>query len=286
VLYFAAENGEYLGAIAAADVLKDDSADAVAAMKKIHLDVIMLTGDNKTTAEAIAKKAGIDHVICDVLPGDKAGVIEKLQSEGHNVLMVGDGINDAPALVTADVGMAIGAGTDIAIDSANVVLMNDSLSGVCQAVELSKATIRNIKQNLFWAFFYNCLGIPVAAGVLYPAFHIQLSPMLGAAAMSFSSVFVVTNALRLRLFKPKYFASKSDETIVKLTEEKKMETIINVEGMMCPHCKARVEKVCKDVAGTVDAVADLEKKQVSVMGNADVEALKKAIIDAGYEVIG
>ncbi len=285
VLYFAAENGEYLGAIAAADVLKDDSADAVAALKNMHLDVIMLTGDNKITADAIAKKAGIEHVICDVLPGDKAGAIEDLRKKGRNVLMVGDGINDAPALVTADVGMAIGAGTDIAIESAGVVLMNDSLTGICQAVELSKATIRNIRQNLFWAFFYNCLGIPVAAGVLYPAFHIQLSPMIGAAAMSFSSVFVVTNALRLRFFKPKNAAEKNNEPQTVVMEEKEMETIIKVDGMMCTHCKARVEKVCKDVPGTVDAVVDLQEKTVTVTGNADVDALKKAIIDAGYEVI-
>ncbi len=285
-LYFANEKGEYLGAIAAADVLKKDSAKAVAALRSLHLDVIMLTGDNKATATAVADAAGIDHVICDVLPGDKAGVIEQLRSKGHNVLMVGDGINDAPALVTADVGMAIGAGTDIAIESADIVLMNDSLIGVCQAIELSKATIRNIRQNLFWAFFYNCLGIPVAAGVLYPAFHIQLSPMIGAAAMSFSSVFVVTNALRLRFFNSKVSADKADKTMLTVTEEKKMETIIKVEGMMCTHCKARVEKVCKDVPGTVDAVVDLNEKQVTVTGSSDMEALKKAITDAGYEVLG
>lgn len=284
-LYFATEAGEYLGAIAAADVLKEDSAKAVAAMRSMHLDVIMLTGDNEATAGSIAATAGIDHVVCDVLPGDKAGVIEQLRQSGHNILMVGDGINDAPALVTADVGMAIGAGTDIAIDSANVVLMNGSLMGVCQAIELSKATIRNIKQNLFWAFFYNCLGIPVAAGVLYPAFQIQLSPMLGAAAMSFSSVFVVTNALRLRLFKPKFYEEQSKEPIITVTEEKEMETVIKVEGMMCTHCKARVEQVCKGVPGATDAVVDLEAKQVTVTGSADVNALKKAITDAGYEVI-
>lgn len=283
-LYFAAEDQSYLGAIAAADVLKEDSVAVVSAMQKLHLDVVMLTGDNQRTAETIAAKAGIHNVIADVLPGDKAGAIEKLRAEGRNVLMVGDGINDAPALATADVGMAIGAGTDIAMETANVVLMNDSLMGVCQAIELSRATIRNIRQNLFWAFFYNCLGIPIAAGALYPAFGIQLSPMLGAAAMSMSSVFVVTNALRLRLFKRKTERTQPCE-ICPIKEEKSMETIVKVEGMMCTHCKARVEAVCKAVPGAVDAVVDLEAKQVTVTGQAPVEALKKAIIDAGYEVV-
>ena len=286
-LYFAAENGTYLGTIAAADVLKPDSAAAVEAMKKLHLDVILLTGDNKEVAHAIAAKAGIDHVICDVLPGDKAGVVKQLRSDGKHVLMVGDGINDAPALVTSDVGMAIGAGTDIAIESADVVLMSGSLAGVADAVRLSKATIRNIKQNLFWAFFYNCLGIPVAAGVLSPI-GITLSPMIGAAAMSCSSVFVVTNALRLRYFKtekteiPSACVCAEEE---QYEEEIMMETVINVEGMMCPHCKAMVEKVCKAVPGTVDAVVDLHAKNVTVTGDADVAALKKAIVDAGYEVV-
>ena len=247
----------------------------------------MLTGDNEAAATAIAKKAGIDRVISDVLPGDKAGAIRELQAQGHNVLMVGDGINDAPALVTADVGMAISTGTDIAMESANVVLMKRSLMGVFDAIALSKATIRNIRQNLFWAFFYNSLGIPIAAGVLYPAFGIQLSPMLGAAAMSLSSVFVVTNALRLRAFKPKSKASveASPECPI-IKEEPKMETVIKVEGMMCPHCKARVESACKSVEGAVDAVVDLQKKQVTVTGSAGIEQLKKAIVDAGYEVIG
>jgi len=292
-LFFATQEKKYLGAIAAADVLMPDSAAAVAAMQKLHLDVVMLTGDNEKTARAIAEKAGITHVISDVLPAEKAGAIEKLQKEGRNVLMVGDGINDAPALVTADVGMAIGSGTDIAIESADVVLMNRSLKGVSDAIALSKATIRNIRENLFWAFFYNSLGIPIAAGVLYPAFGIQLSPMLGAAAMSLSSVFVVTNALRLRFFKTKDFSAvlpvaeetESENEII-FEEDIQMETIINVEGMMCPHCKARVESVCKAVAGTVDAVVDLQAKNVTVTGSADVAALKKAITDAGYEVIG
>jgi len=274
-LYFGDETGRFLGAIAAADVLKPDSAEAVAAMQKQKLRVVMLTGDNANTARAIAQKAGIDEVISDVLPTDKASVIQKLQAEGCKVVMVGDGINDAPALVTADVGIAIGAGTDIAMESADVVLMSGSLMGVANAVRLSKATIRNIRQNLFWAFFFNCLGIPVAAAGL-------LSPMIGAAAMSMSSVFVVTNALRLRRFKAEQQAQPANH----IKEEIKMETVIKVEGMMCPHCKAMVEKVCKEAPGTVDAVVDLQAKTVTVTGDASVDALKKAITDAGYEVIG
>lgn len=281
-LFFAKEDGTYLGCVIAADVVREDACDAVAELKKMHLSVVMLTGDNANTAHAIAEKAEIDRVISDVLPADKAGAILQLQKQGRNVLMVGDGINDAPALVTADVGMAVGTGTDIAMESADVVLMSSSLSGICNAVALSRATIRNIKQNLFWAFFYNVLGIPIAAGALYPAFKILLSPMIGAAAMSFSSVFVVTNALRLRLFKPRTNSKYQD---VK-KEEKNMEQVIHVEGMMCSHCKARVEAVCKEVPGTVDAVVDLQQKQVTVTGSASVEALKEAIIKAGYEVVG
>ena len=285
-LHFASGDGVYLGTVAAADRLKQDSADAVAAMKGLGLKVVMLTGDNQVTASAIGKEAGIENVISDVLPGDKAGQVEMLRKQGHKVLMVGDGINDAPALVTADVGMALGAGTDIAMESADIVLMNASLSDVCRAIELSRATLRNIKQNLFWAFFYNSLGIPIAAGLLYPAFGILLSPMLGAAAMSMSSIFVVTNALRLRFFKPKTQKQQGQESIHIIEEEKIMETVIKVEGMMCPHCKARVESVCKAVAGTKDAVVNLQEKQVTVIGEADVAALKKAITDAGYEVVG
>lgn len=278
-LYFGDENGRFLGAIAAADVLKADSAEAVAAMKKQKLHVVMLTGDNEKTARAIARKASIEAVISDVLPTDKASVVKKLQSEGRKVVMVGDGINDAPALVTADVGIAIGAGTDIAMESADVVLMSGSLMGVSNAVRLSKATIRNIRQNLFWAFFYNCLGIPIAASGM-------LSPMIGAAAMSMSSVFVVTNALRLRRFKAEKHSIPQAMPVNHIEEENKMETVIKVEGMMCPHCKAMVEKVCKATPGTVDAVVDLQAKTVTVTGDASVDALKQAITDAGYEVVG
>lgn len=280
-LYFA-DAERFLGAVAAADTLKRDSFDAVRRMQQMNLDVVMLTGDNAQTAQAIAKQVGITHLIPDVLPGDKANVIRDLQNQGKRVLMVGDGINDAPALVTADVGMAIGAGTDVAIESANIVLMNNSLESVCDAIALSKATIRNIRGNLFWAFFYNVLGIPVAAGVLYPI-GILLNPMIGAAAMSLSSVFVVTNALRLRFFNSK---RKTDNVKMKdIQEEKMMETIIKVEGMMCPHCKARVESVCKNIPGVTEAVVDLQRKEVTVTGNADIAALKDAILTAGYEVI-
>ena len=284
-LYFASEEGKFLGVIAAADVLKPDSVSAVKALQKMHLDVVMLTGDNEDVARAVGAQAGISHVISDVLPGDKAGAVRSLQETGKHVLMVGDGINDAPALVTADVGMAIGAGTDIAMESAQIVLMGSSLTGITDAIRLSKATVRNIKQNLFWAFFYNCLGIPVAAGVLAP-WGITLSPMIGAAAMSFSSVFVVTNALRLRRFKAekKDIPAEIPAEFESIEEEPKMETVIKVNGMMCPHCKARVEQVCKAVPGTIDAVVDLQAKNVTVTGDADVSALKQAIIAAGYEV--
>lgn len=273
-LYFATD-ARYLGAIIVSDVLKDTALEAIEELKKLHLDVVMLTGDNQQTANAIAGAAGIKHVISDVLPADKAGAIQALQEQSKRVLMVGDGINDAPALVTADVSMAIGSGTDIAIESADIVLVNKSLKNIAYAIKLSKATIRNIKQNLFWAFFYNCLGIPIAAGILYPALGIQLSPMLGAVAMSMSSVFVVSNALRLRLFKP----------IKMKKESKSMEVVIKVNGMMCPHCKARVESVCKGVCGVQDAIVDLQAKTVTVKGNADIALLKKSIADAGYEVV-
>lgn len=282
-LYFSDDEGTYLGAIIAADVLKADSASAVRMLQKQGLKVVMLTGDNSATAKSIADASGIDEVFSDVLPGDKAGVIQKLRQDGRIVVMVGDGINDAPALVNADVGIAIGTGTDIAMESADVVLMQGSLSVLADAVRLSKATITNIKQNLFWAFFYNALGIPLAAGLFYPIFGLLLSPMVGAAAMSFSSFFVVTNALRLRWFKPTI--KQIEDNFNPIQEVNTMETVIYVDGMMCKHCKAHVEAACKGVPGTVDAVVDLEKKCVTVTGQSDIEALKKAITDAGYDVI-
>ena len=284
-LYFAREDGSYLGAIAAADVLRPDSAAAIAELRQLGLEIVMLTGDNRDTAQAIASQAGICQVISDVLPTDKASAVESLRGKGRRVLMVGDGINDAPALATADVGMAIGAGTDIAVESADVVLISRSLVSAAEAIRLSRATIRNIRQNLFWAFFYNCLGIPIAAGVLYLPLGLTLSPMLGAAAMSLSSVFVVTNALRLRSFRSKSIPAAEAAEPIHIQEEKAMETVIKVEGMMCNHCKARVEKVCKAVPGTQDAVVDLAAKTVTVTGSADVEALKQAIRDADYQVV-
>ena len=286
-LYFGNASGKYLGAIAAADVLKPDSRTAVEYLRKLGLDVVMLTGDNEKTAKAIAREVGIDHVVSDVLPGDKASVVTRFQQEGHKVAMVGDGINDAPALVTADVGIAIGAGTDIAIESADVVLMSGSLAQVGSAVELSRATIKNIKQNLFWAFFYNSLGIPVAAGALYPAFGLQLSPMLGAAAMSMSSVFVVTNALRLRLFKPVAapVTVSAPAAVEKEIPDDAPVQVIGVKGMMCHHCVAAVEKACRSVSGTLKAMADLDGKNVTVWGNADRNELEKCIEEAGYQII-
>ena len=282
VLYFASQQGEYLGAIAVSDVLREDSVAAVESMERMGLQVIMLTGDNQRTAQVIAQNAGISYVISDVLPADKAHHIRALKEQGKKVLMVGDGINDAPALASAHVGMAIGAGTDVAMESADVVLMHSALTRVSDAIALSKATMRNIRQNLFWAFFYNCLGVPIAAGVLYPALGILLSPMLGAAAMSCSSVFVVGNALRLRYWKRKHQQVVQAEPI---KEMRTMETVIFVNGMMCPHCQARVESVCKAVAGVDDAVVDLKAKTVTVKGNASLEALHAVIKEAGYEVV-
>ena len=281
-LYFASENKTYLGAIAAADVLKEDSEIAVKALQKLKIDVIMLTGDNAQTAESIARQAGVSHFISDVLPADKADVIRNMRREGRTVLMVGDGINDAPALATADLGMAVGNGTDIAVESADVVLMQNSLLGVSDAIALSKATMRTIRQNLFWAFFYNLLGIPIAAGILYPAFGVLLSPMLGSAAMSFSSVFVVTNALRLR----KFGVRKLTETQIENKEKEDMDIVLKVDGMMCTHCKARVEEVCKSIPGVTDAVVDLAEKQVTITGSVTADVLKNAINSAGYQVIG
>ena len=282
-LYFGSTQEGYLGMIAAADVLKEDSLQAVKQLQKMGLTVVMITGDNAHTAAHIAKHANIQEFIAGVLPGDKAKAVADYRNAGRKVLMVGDGINDAPALTGADVGMAIGAGTDIAVESAGVVLMRSSLSGVVDAICLSKATMRNIRQNLFWAFFYNSLGIPLAAGVFYPAFGLALSPMIGAAAMSLSSVFVVSNALRLRFWKSK--CSKKEENTWDIQEDKSVETVIYVGGMMCPHCQARVEAACKAVAGVTNAVVDLQAKSVTVTGDASLEALQAAIVQAGYEII-
>jgi len=291
-MYFGKDN-KLLGIIAVADTIKKDSKEAIQALKNRNIDVVLLTGDHKNTAMAIAKEAGIKKVIAEVLPTDKEEHIRELIEAGHKVAMVGDGINDSPALARADVGIAIGAGTDIAIESADIVLMHSSLKDVATAIDLSKAVIRNIKQNLFWAFFYNSIGIPLAAGVFYLSLGWKLSPMFGAAAMGMSSVCVVSNALRLRAFKPKKVKKnniENDEIELienKRKEDKKMTTVINVNGMMCEHCKATVEKVTRGVEGVSNSLVNLDAKNVTIEHSADtdLEKVKKAITDAGYEVV-
>ena len=287
-LYFARDT-RLLGLIAVADVVKPDSAAAIKALQAAGREVVLLTGDNETTAQAIAKQVGVSRVIAQVLPTDKAACVEKLQKEGRCTVMVGDGINDAPALARADVGLAIGAGTDIAIKSADVVLMRSSLWDIVTAAELSRAVIRNIRENLFWAFIYNAIGIPVAAGVLYPALGITLNPMIAAAAMSLSSVCVVTNALRLRLWKGPACPVTEEKTTKENQTEKQEETGMNrtltIEGMMCAHCVAHVESALNALPG-VSAHVDLEKKTAAVTAGPEVtdDMLRKAVKDAGYEV--
>ncbi|MBQ7038115.1 MAG: cadmium-translocating P-type ATPase [Clostridia bacterium] len=269
-----AENGKVIGVIAAADLPKETSREAISKLKRLGISVRMLTGDNRRTAEAVAADVGVDEVIAEVLPQDKEAVIARIRDAGQTVAMVGDGINDAPALVRADVGMAIGTGTDVAVESADIVLMKNDLRDVVTAIRLSRAVIRNIRQNLFWAFFYNCLGIPLAAGVFYPLLGWRLSPMIGAAAMSLSSVFVVTNALRLRRFRSKPTLKKERTTMVRLT----------IEGMMCQHCRKRVEDTLNALPG-VHATVDLDKKQAIIdAGTTSAEVLAKAVTDAGYTV--
>ncbi len=302
-LYFAKET-TLLGVIAVADTPKPTSRAAVSAFRSLGIDVIMLTGDNYRTADAIGEQLGVTDVMAEVLPQDKERKIADLQSRGKKVAMVGDGINDAPALARADVGMAIGAGTDVAIESADIVLMKSDLMDAAAAVELSRATIRNIKQNLFWAFFYNTLGIPLAAGVFFYFLQWQLNPMFAAAAMSLSSVCVVTNALRLRFFKSKFRADLVDEPVPPLEkvmrqpeavddifqlEEQEggaipMEKTVKIEGMMCAHCSGRVEKALNDLPG-VTAAVNLEAGEAVVKGEASDEVLTKAVTDAGYKVI-
>ena len=284
--------------MAVADTLKETSIEAVRELQDMGIEVTMLTGDNARTAAAIQKKLGIAHVVAQVLPQDKARHVAALRSQGKVVAMVGDGVNDAPALAGADVGVAIGAGTDVAIESADVVLMKNDLRDVPAAIRLSKAVIRNIRENLFWAFFYNTLGIPLAAGVFYSALGWKLSPMFGAAAMSLSSVFVVSNALRLKRFDA-YKAKRrpggasaaaaqphlADET-QKKTEEKAMKTItLSIDGMMCQHCVAHVTKALSAIEG-VTPVVNLEKKNAvcTVAGDVPAEALKAAVEEAGYTV--
>lgn len=303
-----ADEKQFLGIVAVADVVKPTSKEAVQKFRDYGIHVIMLTGDNEVTAQAIKEQVGIDEVVAGVLPTQKEKKISALKQAGHKVAMIGDGVNDAPALASADVGIAIGAGTDVAIESADIVLMKNDLLDAVGAVKLSKAVIRNIKENLFWAFFYNSIGIPLAAGVLYPLFQIKLNPMFGAAAMSLSSVCVVSNALRLRWVKL-HDAKKTQidphqdvaactmadinqhnalDNNIKSTNNDKgestMTTTISIEGMMCAHCQAHVEKALKEVAGVTEVTVSLENKNAVVTGDASVEALKQAVVDAGYEV--
>lgn len=288
---FFAENETFLGIVALADTLKPTSKAAVDAFHQMGIEVVMLTGDNKRTAEAIAKELDI-QVIAEVLPQDKEREVRRLQEQGKKVAMIGDGINDAPALMRADVGVAIGAGTDVAMESADIILMKSDLMDAVTAIELSHATIRNIKENLFWAFFYNACGIPLAAGVFYPFLEWKLNPMFAAAAMSFSSAFVVGNALRLRLFRPKYAKTTTalpKEDIQKELNHKEeigMKKVLKIEGMMCNHCTGRVEKALNDLDG-VTAEVSLEGKSATVTLSKDVsdETLVQTVTDAGYEVV-
>lgn len=288
---FFAENETFLGIVALADTLKPTSKAAVDAFHQMGIEVVMLTGDNKRTAQAIAKELDI-QVIAEVLPQDKEREVRRLQEQGKKVAMIGDGINDAPALMRADVGVAIGAGTDVAMESADIILMKSDLMDAVTAIELSHATIRNIKENLFWAFFYNACGIPLAAGVFYPLLEWKLNPMFAAAAMSFSSAFVVGNALRLRLFRPKYAKTTTalpKEDIQKEPTQKEeigMKKVLKIEGMMCNHCTGRVEKALNDLEG-VTAEVSLEGKSATVTLSKEVsdETLVQTVTDAGYEVV-
>ena len=276
-----------LGIIAVADVIKEDSPQAVTELQNMGINVVMLTGDNVHTARAIGKQAGVDDVIADVLPDGKEAVICRLMEQGK-VAMVGDGINDAPALTRADIGIAIGAGTDVAIDAADVVLMKSRLSDVPAAIRLSRATLRNIKQNLFWAFIYNVIGIPLAAGIWIPVFGLQLNPMIGAAAMSLSSFCVVTNALRLNLFN--MYDSKNDKKIKtkQKAEVKTMKKTMKIEGMMCGHCEAHVKKALEALAQVDEAVASHTEGTAVLTLNAEIadEVLKATVEEEGYKVIG
>ncbi len=316
-----AQEGRFLGIIGVSDTVKATSYEAINAWEKMGVRVIMLTGDNRRTAEAVRQKLGISEVVAEVLPQDKEKKVSELKRQGHKVAMIGDGINDAPALAAADVGMAIGAGTDVAMESADIILMKNDLRDAVTAMKLSRSVIRNIKENLFWAFFYNCIGIPLAAGVLYPAFQIRLNPMFGAAAMSLSSIFVVGNALRLRGFKsgftplkketPKashkeieitHATAEGEQCILKAPTEQNnrqdvkqekertntMTKVISIEGMMCNHCTGTVQKALEAVEGVKAVTMSLEQKNAAVELASDVadEVLTKAVVDAGYEVKG
>ena len=303
-LFFATEE-KLFGIIAVADVIKEDSPQAISQLQNMGIEVVMLTGDNERTAEAIGAQAGVDQVIAGVLPDGKERVIRELQQRGK-VAMVGDGINDAPALTRADMGIAIGAGADVALDAADVVLVKSSLSDVPAAIRLSRAVLRNIHENLFWAFIYNVIGIPIAAGVWYHWFGLKLNPMFGAAAMSLSSFCVVTNALRLNFVK--VYSTKRDknknhkknqnqqdvqivvdtDVMAEKQEENDMEKVIEIKGMMCGHCEAHVKKALEALEGVASAEASHEKGTavVQLSGSVDDAALKKAVEEEGYEVTG
>ena len=302
-LYFA-EGGCLIGLVGVADTVKPSSAAAIQGLKDIGIEVVMLTGDNKRTAEAIRRQVAVDRVVAEVLPQEKEKEIRAIQETGRRVAMVGDGINDAPALMRADVGIAIGAGTDVAIESADIVLMKSTLLDVVTAIQLSKAVIRNIRENLFWAFFYNACGIPLAAGVFFGLFGWKLNPMFGAAAMSFSSVCVVLNALRLKFFKPKLASvacpletvstqTVQESTFVsdKINQQSKecitMTKVMTIEGMSCNHCKMAVEKALKKLDGVSDAVVDLAQKQAAITLSAPVEdaVLMDAVNEEGFEAV-
>ena len=283
---FFAQDGKLIGMITAADTIKEDSFDAITKLKKLGMQVVMLTGDNERTASAIAKVAGVDRVVAGVKPDGKEAVISELQKQGK-VAMVGDGINDAPALTKADIGIAIGAGTDVAIDSADIVLSNSTLTDVVRAVRLSRATLRNVKENLFWAFFYNLICIPLAAGL----FGLSMNPMFGAAAMALSSVTVCMNALRLNLFKiDKDIEEKhiQREKHIERKEEKQMEKKIMIEGMVCGHCEKAVKNALEKIEGVSSAEVSHVSKQAIVTLNKEVsnEELRKAVEAEDYTVTG
>lgn len=283
-MYFA-NSKEVIGIISVKDLPKKSSKDAIAFLKKMDKKIIMLTGDNEKTAEAIAKEIGVDKTFAGLLPEDKNKKIDEIQKSGEKVLMIGDGINDAPSLAKADIGMAIGHGTDVAIESSDVVLMRSDLLDVVSALELSKATIKNIKENLFWAFFYNTIGIPIAAGILFPKFGIKLSPMFGAFAMSMSSVFVVNNALRLRKFKPRGINSVEKHNENMETKKEKV-TTIKVGGMMCEHCEKRVSEAIKNTKKAREVVADHNSGVVKFIDEGITpKEIKEAVEDVGYEII-
>ncbi len=293
---FFARGGQLIGVIAVADIVKPTSRQAVRELARIGIEAVMLTGDNAKTAEAIRRQVGVTRVVAEVFPQDKEKEIRRLQNEGKKVAMVGDGINDAPALARADVGIAIGAGTDVAIESADIVLMKSDLLDVSTAIQLSKAVIRNIKQNLFWAFIYNIIGIPVAVGLFYLPFGLKLNPMIGAFAMSFSSVFVVSNALRLRWFKAKHISPAEQDTPVMYEQtinnnESKgaiqMEKVLNIEGMVCMNCVKHVDKALREIQGIREVTVSLEHKTAQVQLSQEVSdsILKAAIEDAGYQLV-